>query len=475
MQKNVWNLSHDLGWQIWHEHGINFEAIKRDPDLIQYLHSILTKTQIRNLFASWYFLARPEQLPPTHDFEVWTYMAGRGSGKTRTGAEWVRGKIMSGCKKGMLVGTSAAQVRDVMITDGILQVCKPWDRDINGKKMGVPLYESSKRRLTWANGATVLAFSAEAPEDIRGQSREFMWTDELGAWAKADDAWDNAVMSLREGERPQTFVSTTPRHGHKLIIELADKSDPQNQLFNPDYVMTVGGSMLNAENLAPGVIERLLDKYGGTQIGRQELDGILLREVEGALWTLDQLDKCRVDVNRLRQDNFWFERIVVAVDPATTSTEHSDEHGIVVAGLGNDKHAYVLEDATVSGRPEVWGQQTAKMFEKWDADLIVAEKNQGGEMVEHVIHGANPDLHVKLVHASRGKKARAEPVSQKYEQGKVHHVGNFPSLESQMTTWEFLESKGSPDRIDALVWAMHELIVDTKTPKGKAKPISGLI
>lgn len=473
MVKNgVWNMTRDHGFATLRDTGINMEALRLNPDLFDGLVETLDPETLQHLFASWYFLGRKEQLPPSIGFRFWLYMAGRGAGKTRTGAEWTRGKIMSGCYRGGLIAPTAADARDVMVEgeSGIIAVCQSWDRDYKGNLIGKPLYEPSKRRLTWENGAVVTTFSADEPERLRGPQHEFLWMDELGAWRRPE-TFDQAMFGLRLGRQPQTFISTTPRQT-KLMRELVKKAlDPDQPL----YEITRGGSWLNKENLDPIFIQTLMEKYGGTQLGRQELAGELLDQLEGALWTLTDIDECRVDANKMREPGFYFERIVVSVDPATTSTENADEHGIVVAGLANDTHAYILEDATVRGTPDKWGKTVSDMFVKWDADLVVAEVNQGGEMVKHVIQSANPNIHVKMVHASKGKKARAEPVSQKYEQKKVHHVGTFGELEDQMVTWEFLESRDSPDRIDALVWAIWELLVKDKDMTGKAKPISGLI
>lgn len=468
----VWNMTRDHGYVTRKETGISMDLMREHPEIFDELLAACDPATLQQLFASWYFLGRPEQLPPTLGFRFWLYMAGRGAGKTRTGAEWTRGKIMSGCYRGGLVAPTAADARDVMVEgeSGILAVCQAWDRDYKGNLIGKPLYEPSKRRLTWENGAVVTTFSADEPERLRGPQHEFMWMDELGAWRRPE-TFDQAMFGLRLGKQPQVFISTTPRQT-KLMRELVKKAlDPDQPL----YEITRGGSWLNKENLDPIFIQTLMEKYGGTQLGRQELAGELLSQLEGALWHLDQIDDCRVDANKMREPDFYFERIVVAVDPATTSTENADEHGIIVVGLANDGHAYVLEDATMRGTPSAWGTVVAKMFAKWDADVVVAEVNQGGEMVKHVIQSADPEITVKMVHASRGKKARAEPVSQKYEQGKVHHVGTFGELEDQMVTWEFLESRDSPDRIDALVWGVTELLIKDKEMNGKAKPITGLV
>jgi phage terminase large subunit-like protein len=459
------------------EMGISMEAFRSNETLREALFDQYSGDPggMADLLSAWEFLARDEQLPPTDVYKIWLYLAGRGSGKTRTGAEWTRDLAKKGYRRMGLIAPTAADARDVMIEgeSGLLSVCQDTDVDHKGVSMGVPLYEPSKRRVTWDNGAMVTVYSADEPERLRGPQHDALWLDELAAWRKME-TYDQAMFGLRLGKHPKIFISTTPKPKALIKRLHAQAINPSNH----NVVMTSGSSERNSENLAPGVIEELREAYAGSELGRQELDGVLLEELEGALWNRKMIDSNRVATMPTSTDeDFYFERIVVSVDPATTSTEQSDETGIVVAGLGSDKHGYVLADYTGKYSPKGWATKVQWARKLWAADLIVAEKNQGGDMVKHVLTGEDENMPVRLVHASKGKKARAEPVAQKYEQGKVHHVGvpkldanglkiegHLENLEDQMCTWEHLSSSSSPDRIDALVWAIHELMIAGAKP-----------
>lgn len=450
--------------------GLTMDDLRKDPDLAVLLLEELGADITYQLVTDWAFLARQEQLPPTDDYKFWLYMAGRGSGKTRTGAEWTKDLIRRGYNRGGLIAPTAADVRDVMVEgeSGLLAVCHEWDRDYLGNLMGRPIYEPSKRRVTWENGAMVTLYSADEPERLRGPQHSFLWMDELAAW-RYMDTFDQAMFGLRLGKSPKVFISTTPKPKPLVKKLYARALDPNDR----EVVMTTGSSERNSANLAPGVIEELRNMYQGTSLGRQELDGVLLEEIDGALWSRKIIDRYRVEVMpTLLDDTFYFTRIVVGVDPATTDKEGSDETGIVVVGLGSDKHAYVLADYSGKYSPQAWGEKVSYAFALWQADMVVAEVNQGGDMVKHILNAINPSMTIKTVHASRGKMARAEPVAQKYEQGKVHHVGrpildanglkkegHLDNLEDQMCTWERLSATYSPDRIDALVWCITELMI----------------
>lgn len=383
----------------------------------------------------WSFWARDNQLPPDGDWRVWLLLAGRGFGKSRTGAEWIRSQVETGRYHRLaLVARTAADVRDVMIEgeSGILRISPPWFR---------PKYEPSKRRLTWPNGAVATTYSADEPDNLRGPEHDGAWCDELAAWSYPD-AWDMLMFGLRLGADPRVVVTTTPRPT-KLIREL---------VAAPTTHVTRGRTYDNASNLAPAFMEQIIAKFAGTRLGRQELDAEILDDTPGALWKRDQIEALRV----VKHPDL--SRIVVAVDPAVTSNEGSDETGIIGAGLGTDQHGYVLEDASLRGSPLAWATAAVTLYYKLQADRIVAEANQGGEMVEHTIHTVDPNVPVRLVHASRGKYIRAEPVAALYEQARAHHVGTFPAMEDQLCTWT--QGDESPDRLDALVHGLTDLMID---------------
>lgn len=400
------------------------------------------------LETGWHVLARPEQLPPEGDWTVWLLMAGRGFGKTRTGAEWCLDQIREGRGRLALIGPTASDVRDVMVegASGIMACAPDWAR---------PVYEPSKRRLTWPNGAVATCFSADEPERLRGPQHDGAWADEVGAWRYATDTWDNLMLGLRVGTQPRVVVTTTPRRIALLRDLLAREGS--------DVVVTRGRTRENAANLAPAFLTTITGKYEGTRIGRQELDGELLEDVVGALWSHAVLDGDRAKTAPV------LKRVVVAIDPAVTSGEDADETGIVVAGIAEDGDAYVLEDLSGRYQPHEWAQKAIKAYKKHTADRIVAEVNNGGEMVKATLRAVDPRVPVKSVRASRGKVVRAEPVSALYEKRRVHHVGPLPTLEDQMcsftTDFDRKRAGYSPDRVDALVWALSELMLVRTMPK----------
>lgn len=398
------------------------------------------------LLYDWALWARQEQLPPAGAWFCWLILAGRGWGKTRTAAEFIRGEVEAGrAGRVALVAETAADARDVMVEgeSGLLAVCPRWNR---------PKYEPSKRRLTWPNGAIATTYSGEDPEQLRGPQHHLAWADELAKWRYATMAWSNLELGLRLGDNPRVVVATTPRP-IPLIRELM--ADPQTVRPTSNLSTSV-----NRANVSQRFVERVVNRYAGTRLGRQELDAEVLDDTPGALWTLSQIDKGRV---RQVPD---LTRIVVGVDPPASA---GGECGIVTGGADAQPHGYVLADDSTSGSPAEWAEAVIRAFIANRADLIVAEKNNGGDMVEHTIRsttveidgttvrGAN--LPVKLVWASRGKYTRAEPISVLYgnEQQPVrcHHVGAFALLESEMTT--FVPGEDSPNRMDALVWSLTEL------------------
>lgn len=394
----------------------------------------LTEEEASALLYDWEFWARPSQLPPPGDWRVWLILAGRGFGKTRTGAETVIDRVRRGVSKRVgLIAPTAADARDVMVEgeSGIL-ACSPPDFR--------PLYEPSKRRLTWPNGAVATLFSAEEPDRLRGPQHDFIWADEPAAW-KYPETWDMAMFGLRLGTDPRVIATTTPRPTRMIRDLVAD----------PGTVVTRGTTYENARNLAPAFLTAIVKKYEGTRLGRQELNGEILDDNPGALWHRGVIENLRV------REYPSLLRIVVGVDPAVTSDSTSAETGIVVAGIAADGHCYVLEDASLQGNPLAWATAVARAYDQHRADRVVGEQNNGGELVEANVRTVAPRISYKGVWASRGKRTRAEPISSLYEQGKVHHVGTFPTLEDQMCDWAPDSGDPSPDRMDALVWALTEL------------------
>jgi phage terminase large subunit-like protein len=402
----------------------------------------------RSIFASiadalecdWRSVARPEQLPPDGDWSTWLILAGRGAGKTRTGAEWTRSLAeAASVPRIALVGPTAADARDTMVEgeSGLLAICPNSNR---------PTYEPSKRRLTWPNGVQATLFSSEEPERLRGPQFGAAWCDELCAWRNVKDTWSNLQFGLRLGKKPRQVVTTTPKP-IKLLREL---------IASPDTVVTRGSTYDNRENLAPSFLSQIVKRYEGTRLGRQELNAEILTDVQGALWTREMLEDGRRDKVNMPP----LRRIVVAIDPAVSTGEQADETGIVVAALGVDDHGYVLEDGSGKFSPIDWARRAVGLYRRWNADRIVAEANQGGLMVEQTIRTVDRNVSFKSVHASRGKITRAEPIAALAEQFRIHHVGAFPELEDQLCTFAAGSSE-SPDRLDAMVWAFTELMVDS--------------
>jgi len=426
-------------------------------DQQEYLKSLTTEAQAK-LKWSWEFFARPNQLPPEGSWTTWLVLAGRGFGKTRMGSEWIR-KIAHdnpGCRIA-LVAETAADARDVMIKgdSGLLSVDPTLSDDC---------WSPTNRCLTWPNGSKAWCYNATEPDQLRGPQHHFAWVDELAKFRYMQATWDQLLFGLRLGEHPQVLVTTTPQP-KPLVKELVGKE-------GKDVFVTRGSTLDNSANLAASTVKNLYDRYGGTRLGRQELEGEILGDIPGALW-----HRSSIDDTRLYEVPDDLERVIVAVDPAASSHEGSDENGIVVVGLARDAdgygRGYVLEDASMRGTPEEWARVAVRMFRKWQADKIVAEKNNGGEMVGSVLKAVDRSLPIKLVHASRGKVVRAEPISALYEQGRVHHVGQFNELEDQMCMFSTdlirNENTGSPDRVDALVWGLTEVFekIVGRARKGK--------
>ncbi|WP_254871555.1 DNA-packaging protein [Pseudooceanicola sp. HF7] len=393
----------------------------------------------------------PHQLPPEGDWRTWVIMGGRGAGKSRAGSEWVRAQVEGArpldagrCRRLALVGETIDQVRDVMIFgDSGIMACSPPDRR--------PDWQPSRRRLLWPNGAEAQVFSAHEPEALRGPQFDGAWLDEMAKWKKAQDTWDMLQFALRLGQAPRVCVTTTPRNVGVL----------KTLLESPSTAVTQAPTEANRANLAESFLEEVRARYAGTRLGRQELDGIMMSDAEGALWTEAMLVSAQVE--RVPE----LDRVVVAVDPPVTGHAGSDECGIIVAGVisrgePKDWRAFVLEDASISAAsPNQWAEAAIAAMERHGADRIVAEVNQGGDLVEAVIRQVDALAPVKKVRAARGKAARAEPVAALYEQGRVRHLRGLGKLEDQLTqmTMRGWEGAGSPDRLDALVWALHDLMI----------------
>lgn len=407
------------------------------PEIKAQILSEFTPEQKAILQYVWKIHARPKQLPPPGNWFCWLIRSGRGFGKTRTGAEqviqWAKTEPENPIA---LIGQTKADVRDTMIeigASGILRCSPPWF---------MPRYEPSKRRVVWPNGAIAIIYSGDEPGQLRGPQHGKAWVDELAKFKYPLETWDNLELGLRLGDNPQVVVTTTPRP-IPIIRQL---------ILDPDTVDVVGSSYENSSNLSERYVSRIIKRYENTRLGRQEIHGAILDDVPGALWTGAIIEALRV--NEFPE----LIRIVVAIDPATSNNDASSETGIVVAGLGANGHGYVLDDVSISDTPAKWAKQAISAYNRHKADRIIAESNQGGDMVEHTIRTEYENAPVSQIRATDSKRTRAEPVSALYEQGKIHHVGMFSDLEDQMTQW--VPGEKSPDRMDALVWAFTELMLD---------------
>jgi len=419
--------------------------------------AILEGVNMDALVWDWSAWARPEQLPPDNDdWSIWMYLAGRGAGKTRSAAEWVREKAKvtnRGQLRFALVARTAADVRDVIVEgeSGIINVSPPSER---------PLYEPSKRRLTWPNGNTATCFTADEPDGLRGPQFHYAWADEIAAWRQSPDAagmtsWDNLRVGTRLGSSPQIICTTTPKRVPVLYGLIAEAERTGK------VIVSRGSTLDNAGNLSSTYLEAITGVYAGTRLAAQELYGEMLSDVEGALWTIEMIDDCRENAfpvgSPLR---------VVGVDPSVAENPR-DECGIVVCAATGERdlyrrHAWVLEDASIHGSPEQWANKVVAMARKYSCP-VVAEVNQGGALVTNAIHAIDPNVRVLEVHSKNGKALRAEPITLAYEQKRVHHINYLADLESQMCAWIPGEGK-SPDRVDALVHALTALLI--KPPQG---------
>lgn len=387
----------------------------------------------------WGFWARPNQLAPDSDWRTWLALAGRGFGKTEAGAQWIRQRVKDGARSIALVAETQKDLEEVMVAR-LIKISPPDE---------APKVRYKPVRITWPNGAQALGYNGTEPDQLRGPEFDTAWVDELAKYRYARETWDMLQFTMRKGMDPRVFVTTTPRPIPVLREIISDATT----------AVTRGSTMDNAKNLAPGFMKAVVEKYAGTRLGRQELNAEMLDDVPGGLWTRDMLDETRV---KLAPD---MQRIVIAVDPSGTAGAGSDsvgdDVGIIAAGIGIDGRGYVLDDYSCNLSPDGWGRRVRDAFAVHQADRIIAERNFGGAMVVAVIQAQDKTLPVTVVTASRGKIARAEPIAALYEQKRISHVGGFADLEDQLCamTPSGYVGEGSPDRADALVWALTELML----------------
>jgi phage terminase large subunit-like protein len=405
--------------------------------------------EIETLYHHWPFWARSNQSAPPGNWFCWLVLAGRGFGKTRMGVEWIKGLVegkspliaADGAPRRIaLIAQTHSDGREVMIDgeSGFLGNCKNHFR---------PKFEASRRRLLWPNGVVAYLYSADEPDQLRGPQHYLAWGDELAKWKYGEACWSNLMFGLRLGDNPRVAITTTPRP-IPLLATIMEA---------PNTIITRGSTFENSAHLSPGFIRQVKKLYEGTRLGRQELLGEILEDVPGALWTRELLDK-----NRLKKHG-PLERIVVAVDPPVSVGPGADACGIIIAARGADDAYYVIGDYTVQGEtPNGWAKRALCAYGHFEADRMVAEVNNGGDLVESVLRQLAPQLSYRAVRASRGKIARAEPIAALYERGLVHHVGSFSELEDELCHYTGENSEKSPDRLDALVWALSDLALGPK-------------
>lgn len=412
-----------------------------EPERISALLASMDEQQVRDWAANWEIRSRPDQRAPLGKWRVWAIRAGRGSGKTRAGAEYIRDRVKTGqARRIALVGRTAADVRDVMLNgpSGLLNIGLETER---------PRYTTSTRSLRWPNGALAILYSADEPNLLRGPQHDTAWCDEVAAWQFGEEAWDNLMMGMRVGADPRVVVTTTPRPS-PVWLKI------QKMIDQGRAVETTASSFDNIANLDLSYFEEILKPYVGTTLGLQEIFAVLTANVEGALWRPEIVDPFRVANVPL------LDRIVVGVDPAVSNVPGSNETGIVVAGRAGE-HGYVFADLSIKASPERWMEQVLGAYNSYNADRIIAEVNNGGALVESLLRTTptGRDASYKSVFAHTGKWTRAEPIAALYEQGRIHHAVVLSELESQMYTWVKEQNQASPDRMDALVWALTELFI----------------
>lgn len=393
--------------------------------------------------SDWFFSARREQMPPAWDWFIWLIISGRGFGKNWTGSNWLINEHLEGrAKNSAVVAATSSDLRRYCVEgpSGILSLAPNHFR---------PEYKPSRSKLVWPDGAETLLYTSEKPDRLRGPNLDKVWCDELAAWRYLEETWEMLQLCLRYGDLPQCLVTTTPRP-KATLRDLVKREG--NGIDAGDVAVTRGSTYDNIANLPKRFVNEIIAQYKGTRLERQEIYGEILDEFEGALWNYKLLDENRVN------DRPTLVRIGVGIDPAISANEKSDLTGIVAAGIDSRKHGYVIGEHSLRASPEGWARKAVSVYKDLKADFIVAEKNQGGDMVEATIKSVDPNVPVKLVHASRAKITRAEPISARYEQHTVHHIGTFPELEDEMCLFLPGEIKKSPDRVDALVWVLSELL-----------------
>jgi phage terminase large subunit-like protein len=447
------------------------EWIALQPDEVrkEFLDA-LPESDAEQLEYLWWFWARRSQLPPGGAWQIWFYLAGRGTGKTRTGAQWVIDLALHGAPKRngiALVGATVDDARDIIIEgeSGILAKSPSWFR---------PTWNASKRTLVWPNLEWARTYSADRPDRLRGKQHAYAWADELAAW-RYEDAWDQLMLGLRLGDDPRVCITTTPR-ATPLVRRLAAEARATGSLVR-------GKTYENRQNLAPSFFTAIIKKYEGTRLGRQELDGDILDDNPGALWNRKRIDDQRIPLrDLLDKDNrplgpagicerLGITKLVVSVDPAVTADpDSSNETGITVVGTAAREKGYLLDDVSGHYSPNAWAAKVFGVYDKWKCDAIIGEVNNGGDLIEHTLRtfksgtSMRRDFKFEKVHASRGKRTRAEPVAALDEQFRLHHVGVFGTLEDQLTDWDPVIAKDSPDRLDAYVWGVTYLMVGEPPP-----------
>ena len=401
-------------------------------------------------YIKYWKLAREKQVTPLGDWNVWLILAGRGFGKTWTGAYDIVNYAMTHPNTiSAVLAPTFGDLRRVCFegVSGINQLI-PIECYHNSKASG---YNRSTSEIKLWNGSKIVGFSASEPDRLRGSQYHRAWCDELAAW-RYPEAYDQLQFGLRLGKNPQVVITTTPRPT-LIIKELMKRAEE-------DVYVTQGSTFENKENLAQSALKQFVDRYEGTRLGRQELYAEILDDFEGALWNYTMLEDCRVTKEHLPE----MTKIIVSIDPAVTANANSDETGIIVSALGEDERYYILEDKTGKYSPDEWGRVAIELFYRYNANMIVAEVNNGGDLVERLLRSIERNIPYKSVHATRGKMVRAEPISALYEQGRVYHLGTFPKLEEQMCSFTGDNKGASPDRLDALVWGLTELSISNGKP-----------